>query len=147
MKQQHHSNSPALQRSRQVTVGIITISDRASAHRFHNVELQVIAETRTQFAVACETKLVAAFAEVKVGHCSDEADSLPASRDLVVRGRTVCSKLSFGNQSAITRFDHPLRFINRHEVFVIEHFRCAYRHHLDETEDQVTRRREFYQRN
>src|SRR5207249_7108057 len=111
-----------------------------SPKRFHDVELQIAAETGTQFAVACETKLVAAFAEMKVGHCSDKADSLPASRNLVVRGGTVCSKLSFGNQSAITRFDHPLRFINRHEVFVIEHFGCAYRHHLDETEDQVTRR-------
>ena len=37
MKQQQHSNSPALQRSSQITVGIITISDRASAREYRDL--------------------------------------------------------------------------------------------------------------
>ena len=37
MKQQQHSNSPALQRSSQITVGIITISDRASAGEYQDL--------------------------------------------------------------------------------------------------------------
>ena len=37
MKQQQHFNSPALQRSSQITVGIITISDRASAGEYQDL--------------------------------------------------------------------------------------------------------------
>lgn len=49
--------------------------------RFHNIELQIVAEARSQFAVACKTELVAALTEMEVGHCSNEANSLPAPRD------------------------------------------------------------------
>src|SRR5947199_3491454 len=37
MKKQQHSNSPALQRPSQITVGIITISDRASAGEYKDL--------------------------------------------------------------------------------------------------------------
>jgi molybdopterin adenylyltransferase len=37
MKQKQHSNSPALQHSSQITVGIITISDRASAGDYQDL--------------------------------------------------------------------------------------------------------------
>jgi hypothetical protein len=37
---------------------------RASPQRFHDVELQVTAETRTQFPIARETKFVAVFTEM-----------------------------------------------------------------------------------
>ena len=84
---------------------------------------------------------------MKVGHCSDKADALWASRDLVVSRRAIGLKLSFRNQNIITRFDDPLRLADRQEVFVIEHFGCANRHHLDETKNQTPRRCEFYQRN
>jgi hypothetical protein len=37
---------------------------RAGPQRFHDVELEVTAETRTQFSVARETKFIAVFAEM-----------------------------------------------------------------------------------
>jgi molybdopterin adenylyltransferase len=37
MKSKQHSNSPVLQRSKQITVGIITISDRASAGDYEDL--------------------------------------------------------------------------------------------------------------
>src|SRR6266540_891398 len=84
---------------------------------------------------------------MKIGHCSDEANALPAPRDLVIRSRAVRPKLSFRNQSSITRFEYSLRLTYRHEVVIVEHLGCAYRHHFDETENQVALRCEFYQRN
>src|SRR4030095_11478638 len=60
--------------------------------RFHNIELQIAAEAWTQFAVARETKLVAALTEMQVGHCPDKADPLLPSGDQVIRSRAVCAK-------------------------------------------------------
>src|SRR6266487_2431926 len=105
------------------------------------------AEAGTQFAVTCKTQLVAAFAEMKIGHCSDETNALLTPRDLVIRSRAVRPKLSFRNQRSITRFDYSLRRSHRHEIVVVEHVGCANRHHLDETKNQTARRCEFYQWN
>ena len=56
---------------------------RAGPQRFHNVELEVAAETWTQFPVACQAKFVAAFAEMQVCHRPDEADALFPTGNLV----------------------------------------------------------------
>src|ERR1700692_240160 len=60
---------------------------RASAQRFHDVELEITAETGTQFPVASETKLVATLAEMKVRHRANKSDALFAFRNLIVRRR------------------------------------------------------------
>ena len=63
---------------------------RARAQRFHDVELEITAETRPQFAIASQAKLVAAFTEVKVRHRPDESNPLFAAGNLVVGGRAIC---------------------------------------------------------
>src|SRR6201997_2649698 len=78
---------------------------RARPHRFHDVELKVAAETRTQFPVACEAKFVAAFAEMQVCHRPDEANTLFPTGNLVVRGWTVRPKFRLGNQTPVQRFN------------------------------------------
>ena len=65
---------------------------RAGAQRFHNVELQIAAETWAQFPVTREPKFIAVFAEMKIRHRADKADPLFTSRNLVVSGRTIGSK-------------------------------------------------------
>src|SRR5436309_15427626 len=49
---------------------------RAGAEWRHDVELEITAETRAQFAVAGESQLVAALAEMQVRHRTDETDAL-----------------------------------------------------------------------
>src|SRR5207247_2800883 len=74
---------------------------RAGPQWFHDVELQVTAETWTQFSVTCEAKFVAAFAEMQVCHRSDEANALFPTGNLVVRGRTVRPKFRLRNQTPV----------------------------------------------
>src|ERR1044071_7459897 len=84
---------------------------------------------------------------MEVGHRSNETNTLPTPGDLIVYRRTIGSKLGFRNQTAISRFDRPLCLIDRNKIFIIEHLGRTYGHHLDETENQIALRREFYQRN
>ena|SRR5438034_5045379 len=70
---------------------------RAGPQRFHNVELQIAAQTRTQLSVTGKAKFVAVFAEMQVSHRSDKPNALFASWDLIVSGWTVCSKFRLGN--------------------------------------------------
>src|SRR5947207_15901146 len=49
---------------------------RAGPKRLHDVELKIAAKARTQFTIACEAKSVAAFAEMQVCHCTDQADGV-----------------------------------------------------------------------
>ena len=70
---------------------------RASPHRFHDVELQIAAQTRTQLSVAGKSEFVAVFTEMQVRHRSDKPDPLFATGDLIVSGWTVCSKFRLGN--------------------------------------------------
>jgi hypothetical protein len=74
---------------------------RAGPQRFHDVELQIAAETWTQFPVTCEAKFVAAFAEMQVCHRPDEANALFPTGNLVVRGRTVRPKFRLRNQTPV----------------------------------------------
>src|SRR4051812_13915792 len=52
---------------------------RTSPERTQDIELERAAETRTQFSIAGESKLVAALTEMKIGHCTDETDALFAA--------------------------------------------------------------------
>ena len=70
---------------------------RAGPQRFHNVELQIAAQTRTQLSVTGKAKFVAVFAEMQVSHRSDKPNALFASWDLIVSGWPVCSKFRLGN--------------------------------------------------
>jgi hypothetical protein len=65
---------------------------RARAQRFHDIELEITAETRPQFSIASQAKFVAAFAKVEVRHRPDESDPLFAAGDLVIGRRAICSK-------------------------------------------------------
>src|SRR5262245_47095238 len=66
---------------------------RARAQRSHNVELQIATKTWTQLSITCQPQLVAVLAEMHVRHCTDKTYALCASRNLVVRGWTIRSKL------------------------------------------------------
>ena len=70
---------------------------RAGPERFHDVEFEVAAETRTQFPITGKAKFVTILAEMPVRHRADEADALWASRNLVVSGRTISSKFRLWN--------------------------------------------------
>ena len=62
----------------------------ACAQRFHDVELEITAETGPQLAVAGETQLVAALAEMEVRHRANKPDPLFASVNLIISRRTIC---------------------------------------------------------
>src|SRR5437764_13193782 len=52
---------------------------RAGAHRFHDIEFQITAETRAQFSIASQAQFVAALAKMQVRHRANETDALIAS--------------------------------------------------------------------
>ena len=54
---------------------------RALPHRRLDIEFEMAAKTGSQFSLTGEPQLVAALAEVQVGHRSDETDSLPRIRE------------------------------------------------------------------
>src|SRR5207237_1895612 len=92
---------------------------RAGPQRFHNIELKIATEARTQFPVTCQAKFVAAFAEMQIRHRPDEANALFPPRNLVVRGRTVRSKFRLRNQTPVERFDSPFRFKTRNKIYSV----------------------------
>ena len=108
---------------------------RASAEWFHDIELEITAETGTQFSVARQPQLIAALAEMQIRHRADESDPLIATGDLVVSGRAVCSKCCFGNQVAEMSFNRALRFGDGQKILIAQDFSRADRHHLDKTQD------------
>jgi len=118
----------------------------ARAQWFHDVELERASQTRTQFAVASEAQLVAALAEVQIGHRADKSNALGAPGNLVIGRGTVCAKAGFRNQIAVMRFDRTFGMQDRHEVFFAQNFARAHRHQLDETQDKIARRGEFNER-
>src|ERR1700722_9302054 len=61
----------------------------ALTHRYLDIEFEMAAETGPQFSITGEPQLVAALAEVQVGHRSDEPDSLPGIRKPKVGRRPV----------------------------------------------------------
>jgi len=78
---------------------------RARPQRSHDVKFQIAAKTWAQLPVARESQLVAVLAEMHVRHRTDETYALCASRDLIVSGWTIRSKLLLWNQAAVSRFD------------------------------------------
>src|SRR6187551_1423227 len=78
---------------------------RACAQRFHNVELQIAAKTWAQLSIARQPQLVAVLTEMHVRHRTNETYPLCASRDLIVGGWTIGSKLGLGNQVSVRRLD------------------------------------------
>src|SRR4030095_13319092 len=78
---------------------------RACPQRSHNVKLQTAAKTWTQLPIAREPQLVAVLAEMHVRHRTDETYALCASRNLIVSGWTIRSKLRLRNQTPVCRFD------------------------------------------
>src|SRR5581483_131762 len=120
---------------------------RSGTQWFHDIELQIAPQAWTHFSVTRESKFVAVFTEMKIGHRPDEADTLRPSRNLIVSGRTIRPKLNLTNQTAIVGFDFLLCLVTRHEVFIVEHLRGAHRHQLDESKNQITCGRKFYKRN
>src|SRR4030095_9200640 len=86
---------------------------RACTQRLHNIKLEIAPETGTQFTIAGQAQLVAAFAKMQVRHRADKADALLSAGYLIISGRAIGSKLRLRNQAAITRFDHAFRCQNR----------------------------------
>ena len=69
---------------------------RARPQRSHDVKLQIAAKTWAQLSIAREPQLVAVLAEMHVRHRADETYELGASRNLIVSGWTIRSKLQIG---------------------------------------------------
>ena len=84
---------------------------------------------------------------MQIRHRADESDPLIATGDLVVSGRAVCAKCCFGNQVAEMSFNRALRFGDGQKILIAQDFSRADRHHLDKTQDQIARSREFNQWN
>src|SRR5437588_783653 len=84
---------------------------------------------------------------MEIRHRANKPDPLTATGDLVISGRAVCSKRCFGNQVAEMSFNRTLRLSNRQKIFIAQNFSRADRHHLDKTQDQIARGREFNQWN
>src|SRR5437588_12830678 len=82
---------------------------------------------------------------MEIRHRANKPDPLTATGDLVISGRAVCSKRCFGNQVAEMSFNRTLRLSNRQKIFIAQNFSRADRHHLDKTQDQIARGREFNQ--
>src|SRR5437667_9252913 len=78
---------------------------RARPQRSHDVELQITAKTWAQLSIAREPKLVAVLAEMHVRHRPDEPYPLCPSRNLIVGGWTIRSKLRLRNQTPVSRLD------------------------------------------
>src|SRR6266480_7367796 len=78
---------------------------RARPQRSHDVKLQIAAKTWAQLSIAREPQLVAVLAEMHVRHRSDETYTLCASRNLIVTGWTIRSKLRLRNQAPVSRLD------------------------------------------
>src|SRR5262245_6405542 len=74
---------------------------RAGPQRFHDVKLQIAAKTWTQLSITREPQLVAVLAEMHVRHRTDETYALCASRNLIVSGWTIRSKLRLWNQTLV----------------------------------------------
>src|SRR6266576_4702342 len=92
---------------------------RARPQRFHDVKLQIAAKTWAQLSIAREPQLVAVLAEMHVRHRADETYALGASRNLIVSGWTIRSKLRLWNQAAVSRLDQALRLHHRNEIILI----------------------------
>ena len=84
---------------------------------------------------------------MQVRHRADEADALLAAGNSVIRGWAICPKSRLRHHSAIMRFDRAFCFEDGDEIFLIEHFASADRHHLNETQDQIPCGSEFDQWN
>src|SRR5206468_12569033 len=78
---------------------------RARPQRFHDIKLQIAAKTWAQLSITREPQLVAVLAEMHVRHCTDETYALCASRNLIVSGWTIRSKLRLWNQAPVSRLD------------------------------------------
>src|SRR6516162_1197689 len=116
---------------------------RAGPQWSHDVKLQIAAKTWAQLSITREPQLVAVLAEMHVRHCTDETYALCASRNLVVSGRTIRSKLRLRNQASVSRLDQPFRFPHRHEITLVKHFRGADRHQFDKPKQKVSPCGEF----
>src|SRR6266446_286879 len=92
---------------------------RAGSQRSHDVKLQIAAKTWAQLSIAREPQLVAVLAEMHVRHRSDETYTLCASRNLIVSGWTIRSKLRLRNQAPVSRLDQALRLHHRNEIILI----------------------------
>ena len=66
---------------------------RTCSQRSHDVELQLTAKTWAELSIARKPQLVAVLAEMQIRHRTDETDALGAPGDLIVTGRTICTKL------------------------------------------------------
>ena len=78
---------------------------RAGPQRPDDVKLQIAAKTRAQLSITREPQLVAVLAEMHVRHRTDESYALCASRNLIVSGWTIASKLRLWNQAPVNRLD------------------------------------------
>src|SRR5262245_16650162 len=78
---------------------------RTRAQRSHDIELQVAAKIWAQLSIAREPQFVAVLAKMHVRHRTDETHALCASRNLIVNGRTIRSKLRLRNQTPVSRLD------------------------------------------
>jgi hypothetical protein len=74
---------------------------RAGTQWPHDIELQIAAKTRSQFPIARKSQFIAGLAEMQICHRTDETDTLRTARNLIVRGRTICSKFRLRNQTAV----------------------------------------------
>ena len=92
---------------------------RARPQRSHDVKLQIAAKIWAQLSITREPQLVAVLAEMHVRHCTDETYALRASRNLIVSGWTIRSKLRLWNQAAVSRLDQALRLHHRNEIILI----------------------------
>src|SRR6266566_3480123 len=91
----------------------------ARPQRSHDVKLQIAAKTWAQLSITREPQLVAVLAEMHVRHRTDETYALRASRNLIVNGWTIRSKLRLRNQPAVSRLDQALRLHHRNEIILI----------------------------
>src|SRR6266700_2293681 len=92
---------------------------RARPQRSHDVKLQIAAKTWAKLSIAREPQLVAVLAEMHVRHRTDETYALCASRNLIVSGWTIRSKLRLRNQTAVSRLDQALRLHHRNEIILV----------------------------
>src|SRR6266513_5403361 len=92
---------------------------RARPQRFHDIKLQIAAKTWAQLSITREPQLVAVLAEMHVRHCTDETYALRASRNLIISGWTIRSKLRLRNQTPVSRLDRALRLHHRHEIILV----------------------------
>src|SRR5439155_26969127 len=85
----------------------------------HDVKLQMTAKTWAQLSITREPQLVAVLAEMHVRHRTDETYAPRASRNLIVSGWTIRSKLRLRNQAPVSRLDQALRLHHRNEIILI----------------------------